>query len=57
MARALVYGVMDSSSILVLFIDSPPPLPYSSYIILGKFSKLGAGFGYIALLFSNALRE
>ena len=40
MARALVYGLMDLSSILALFIVFFPPH------ILREFSKLGAVFGY-----------
>ena len=45
MAKGLVYGSVDPSSILAPFIDF---LFFS--LILWKFSKLEAGFGYITPL-------
>ena len=48
MAKGLVYGSVDPSSILAPFIDF---LFFS--LILWKFSKLEAGFGYITPLHAN----
>ena len=45
MAKALVYGSMDPCSILAPFIDF-----LFFFLILWKFSKLEAGFGYITPL-------
>ena len=52
MAKALVYGSMDPCSILAPFIDF-----LFFFLILWKFSKLEAGFGYITPLVSNIARH
>ena len=51
MAKALVYGSMDPCSILAPFIDF-----LFFFLILWKFSKLEAGFGYITPLVLNFAR-
>ena len=52
MAKGLVYGSVDPSSIVAPFIDF---LFFS--LILWKFSKLEAGFGYITGFFCYCARE